>query len=713
MAKFVTPLSVRYDDSQTPNANANYIDSKRNALKTLSYNSQTLFRENFANKSAAYYANLWNVTLGEGDQLLLEGNVGGTTYLTITKSPFNAGTISRLALKQGADLPFNLKWAFGMSQRTNLQRLTYQVLPTDPSYKTATAPTPIPIATIAQTASVLTITFNSPHGLLPGEKFCVYGVTGDERANYPYLTVASTPNPLTLTATAGSLGTIPSTTITTQNMGNIIKVDPLNGYSSGYAVSYENTTATQGALYTKSNGSSTTPTGTLLGNHHITTGSTAVTLLANTTGTESFSPSVDSKVNCKNDRLQYTDLALDSSSTSWSIRATNSRIIPNFTLSYSPCFEFENAPALTGPVAKIVTAAKTGTTTATITTETAHGLVTGDLVLIYGVSDQTNFPNITTATAVTVVDATSFTIVQGGAVTATARGGHVSLVYGQQTAYGQITQAIVNVVRSSNVLILTGSASWTGLSIGQVVDIYGVRDGTTGADIGIDGSYKVYDIATTTLTLAPFGGLRKNDIDTGNLAGGLISPVGADIGSVATGGSVILRTAAYTFRVGVSDLEEVLVDSASEGVLDSAKSIPANITSGTVTTVSTVTTSGTPTVPATPYFVNSAASTNGALILTGTSGLHAFYASNIGASVAYVKLYNKATAPTVGTDVPEMVIPVPAAVGSVAGVVELTPGYNAYRFALGLGIAITGLMADSDTTAVAAGQVKVKLSRTV
>ena len=134
---------------------------------------------------------------------------------------------------------------------------------------------------------------------------------------------------------------------------------------------------------------------------------------------------------------------------------------------------------------------------------------------------------------------------------------------------------------------------------------------------------------------------------------------------------------------------------------------------GTVTTVSAVTNAGTPAVPATQYSVNSAASTNGALILTGTSGLQAFFASNIGATVAYVKLYNKATAPTVGTDVPLMVIPVPAAVGTVAGFVELTPGFNGYRFPLGLGIAITGLMADSDTTAVAAGQVKVQLSRTV
>ena len=132
-----------------------------------------------------------------------------------------------------------------------------------------------------------------------------------------------------------------------------------------------------------------------------------------------------------------------------------------------------------------------------------------------------------------------------------------------------------------------------------------------------------------------------------------------------------------------------------------------------VIAVSTVAGAGTPAVPATPYFVNSLATTNAALVQTGTSGLCALWASNIGAAAAFVKLYNKATTPTVGTDVPEMIIPVAAAVAGVPGVAEISPGFNAYRFPLGLGIAITGAVADSDTTAVAAGQVKVKLSRTV
>lgn len=166
--------------------------------------------------------------------------------------------------------------------------------------------------------------------------------------------------------------------------------------------------------------------------------------------------------------------------------------------------------------------------------------------------------------------------------------------------------------------------------------------------------------------------------------------------------------------VNILDATRFDVAPRSAGTSDLAKAFPVQgtvvIGSGTVTTV---TTSGTPLAPATPFILNSVAGTNISLILTGTSGLHAFYATNTGATAAFVKLYNKATAPVLATDVPAMIIPVPAAVAGVPGVATLPIGHNGFRFALGLGIAITGGVADTDATAVAASQVKVILSRTV
>lgn len=115
--------------------------------------------------------------------------------------------------------------------------------------------------------------------------------------------------------------------------------------------------------------------------------------------------------------------------------------------------------------------------------------------------------------------------------------------------------------------------------------------------------------------------------------------------------------------------------------------------------------------------INSAATTNGQRVtLGGGAGsggaavrgadLYSAVCSNIGGAAAFVKLYNtpqSQNGPVVGTDIPILVIPVPAG-GVVA--VALNKGM---RFANGVGLAITNLGADTDTTAVAAGQVKVAL----
>jgi hypothetical protein len=113
--------------------------------------------------------------------------------------------------------------------------------------------------------------------------------------------------------------------------------------------------------------------------------------------------------------------------------------------------------------------------------------------------------------------------------------------------------------------------------------------------------------------------------------------------------------------------------------------------------------------PGTAFFLNSAAGTNSTLVATGSTGVSSLYATNQGGTVAFLKLYNKATAPVVGTDIPVMIIDLAAAT-TVPGKHNLTAGMSPFRFPLGLGLAITGGLADSDTTAVAANQVKVAIT---
>ena len=100
--------------------------------------------------------------------------------------------------------------------------------------------------------------------------------------------------------------------------------------------------------------------------------------------------------------------------------------------------------------------------------------------------------------------------------------------------------------------------------------------------------------------------------------------------------------------------------------------------------------------------INSAATTNAASVKASAGTVYSITVSNTAASPRYVKLYNKASAPTVGTDVPVLTIPVPA-----GGVVNVLFGTTGHRLATGIALAITANAADSDTTAVGASEVKV------
>jgi hypothetical protein len=77
-----------------------------------------------------------------------------------------------------------------------------------------------------------------------------------------------------------------------------------------------------------------------------------------------------------------------------------------------------------------------------------------------------------------------------------------------------------------------------------------------------------------------------------------------------------------------------------------------------------------------------------------------WYIANNATSARFVKLYNKAMAPTVGTDTPLCTIQVPA---SSATNISFTGG--GINFAAGIGIAATNLVADADTTAPSANDV--------
>lgn len=96
--------------------------------------------------------------------------------------------------------------------------------------------------------------------------------------------------------------------------------------------------------------------------------------------------------------------------------------------------------------------------------------------------------------------------------------------------------------------------------------------------------------------------------------------------------------------------------------------------------------------------VTTTASTNASSQKASAGNLFELSVSNPTATAIYVKLYNKASAPTVGTDVPVLTIPV------AAGITVQPPlGNIGKRFTTGIAIAATAAAAATDTGNAVAG----------
>ena len=108
-------------------------------------------------------------------------------------------------------------------------------------------------------------------------------------------------------------------------------------------------------------------------------------------------------------------------------------------------------------------------------------------------------------------------------------------------------------------------------------------------------------------------------------------------------------------------------------------------------------------VAASIYHKISAASTNADTVKASAGLVTGYFLVNTAAAFSYVKLYDKASNPTVGSDTPLCVFGIPAA--SSANVNLSLP----LAFATGIAIAIVTGIADSDSTAVAANDVAVTL----
>ena len=594
----------------------------------ISQNITTKFREAF---EAYAPGTNWTEVKGSGDIIQIDGNAAAASYLVISKDPHNAGTESSLESTLTFTLPVEMAFGVSMSQRTVGQEFAVEIVDTD---------TPLPsvsdiaISSITQTTTVLTVDTTAAHGLVVGKSIGIRDCS-NQLVNYPSLVVASTPSPTQFTATAGPGGTIPSQSVTNPAgaKGFVYFRERLGRAQNGISQIFESASATQSSLYLRSEAGDALPSGTLLGNHAITTGTTASVALASTPYMYTWSPTTEFRIVGQADRVQWSDAPVDTI-TQASNRSLRTQVCPDPSVTYKLRIRATNNKALTVPNAQVVSVAKSGSTTGTFTTDVAHGYTTGDLVVYYGSNDNVaaNFPNLTTATAITVTGATTFTAVIGTGTSGTGYGGYVAKVQGGNlmsslgaTAITATNATLTTLSDGTRQLVLTGSATWTGAAIGDYVNVVGCR--TAAASLGVDGAWKVANLATTALTLVP-------------ATAAFAATLPANFGTTTCGGGVIRRTDLRLSFVRIFDYERERVELLARPSGDLSGAVPVVLqggttaVSGSLTTVTTVTTVAAVTAanlgsPGTVADVASAAITTTATVAAITPSFGISYQVNI------------------------------------------------------------------------------------
>jgi hypothetical protein len=102
----------------------------------------------------------------------------------------------------------------------------------------------------------------------------------------------------------------------------------------------------------------------------------------------------------------------------------------------------------------------------------------------------------------------------------------------------------------------------------------------------------------------------------------------------------------------------------------------------------------------------SAGTTNATSVKASAGQVYAIQVFNTNAAARYLKLYNKASAPTVGSDTPVKTITIP---GNTAGAGAVMVWAQGLAFGTGIAFALTTGVADSNSTAVAADEIVVNI----
>ena len=420
------------------------------------------------------------------DLVTLDGNTQGSSFVRLSMGTDNVSTVSQIKGLKQFSAPFRIGYGHSISQRIQGELSIVRIAAVDADGVQIQAPgetTDIfspskSVAKVQVVSNVVYISFNEDHDYKYDDLICISGAI-DTRAN----------TFLRITGVRGRRMAFAALTIadTTFSIGASCVVNKINvsrGAMDCAGMLYNDTSTTNAIYFSRASGSSEFVSAL----SSFGTSYTDPLIPSSQDYSINLQPRMMTEITMALDLVRFQTTAIDSNSVNVAYKRTQS--VANVEQKYSIFIETVALPNRQKPI-EILTAVKTGTTTATVTTVLPHGLQSGAQVRVYGQRDQTAWPNVTTEVAITVTGANTFTLVWGTAVTQTVYGGVITPMMGVSSLNAALTTPINGAPVWANGKLFLPSTSTPAITRGDVVVIKGIASVTGVIPSNVSGRFVV------------------------------------------------------------------------------------------------------------------------------------------------------------------------------------------------------------------------------
>jgi len=515
-------LNIVYDEAPRD------ITYERNVVGT----QRSFFKDGINTSIAQPDSSIWDMTRDSSTHIVnTGGGSNGSAYIRISLDPFLQDSGVTLTAKKQFTMPVRASFGVSSSIRSSQTETFFGMVGCDVNgtiaYNSTVSDQTLAAQTVTIASNIATFTLVN-HGFVAGDVISIFNITASSGTptflNIPVAVVTIGSKDTFTVGTGIGTASVPITG------GTVRLLDPLYYAKNGVGFNFNSATATSSNIIGRRDGVKS----------RRLSAQTVGTITSAQTLTDSFSDAWDSTTNYElvltNDETTFRSYPAASTAGVSSTHKLTQQT-PDDSIYYKPYIRARNLPSMSKPFARITSISKSGTTTATITFDAAHGLLQNDTFGIYGVLNGTDFPSASTYAVASVTSSTVITAVIGTTTpTTTSTGGFGYVINNNATNSSPIVNSIQSITRTSNVLSVVGVNTWSGVSVGDYVNLYGMTG--TGAS-AYEGAYKVLRLNTTTLEL---------------------QSTGSDFTIIATGGGVLRRTDVRIHFVRVTDFTKNITE---------------------------------------------------------------------------------------------------------------------------------------------------------